>query len=606
MKQLVSDCGTVSLALLGIEIGMENSRPVEAKDKRILWLLNHTTLREFEVPMLRDFGYEIYCPKRFPPNAGNRSASISYDFDDSLSIPDEDRAKLDAFEFYTNRPTPVVQQLLNRHFGTAIVAYMFPMFDHMLRFFHGRILLRAFGLTDPNWTYYSGAKQVSETGFERRLAAVSERFWLAQAYPNLKTIEPPFMQERTLDLPVGLPERVTSQRNTWRGGDRQILFVCPDILAFKESRQVYDDFKAHFGDFDHSICGAQTVPFASDPRVLGRVSSDEYERLYRECEVMFYHSCLPRHVHYHPAEAICYGMPLIYMQAGMLGYLAGRVLPGACQSFQEARAKVSQLLNGDLAFRDEVIDSQKILYHHFSPENNVQQWRKNFIGQAMATPLPKAIVPKCVGVLVLDDQPASMERAVRVSHAIVHAAASHGETVRCHVGVPTSLLKDAAPELSSSVRCRSLQWRQTTADKVRCAQVLQGYGGRLVFDHYCIPQDQVSEFMECDVWLLVGNSVESAVAPIKPTAMLVFDLQRWRQPESHRSIASERAFRTMLQHAHATFCTNPMTLDNVRREASVELDRLLLIDEPAEPNRLRSDERSESGEEIWAVLREMA
>ena len=58
-----------------------DSQVNQRKDQRIVWLLNHTTLREFEVPLMRRLGLEVYCPKRFPRNPDNRSASVSDEFD---------------------------------------------------------------------------------------------------------------------------------------------------------------------------------------------------------------------------------------------------------------------------------------------------------------------------------------------------------------------------------------------------------------------------------------------------------------------------------------------------------------------------------------------
>ena len=46
--------------------------------KRALWLINHTTLRQFEVPILQSLGYEVFLPKTFPYDEGNLSASIEY------------------------------------------------------------------------------------------------------------------------------------------------------------------------------------------------------------------------------------------------------------------------------------------------------------------------------------------------------------------------------------------------------------------------------------------------------------------------------------------------------------------------------------------------
>lgn len=45
---------------------------------RVLWLLNHSTLRSFEIPQLIESGIEeIYLPKKFPYDEGNLSASIT-------------------------------------------------------------------------------------------------------------------------------------------------------------------------------------------------------------------------------------------------------------------------------------------------------------------------------------------------------------------------------------------------------------------------------------------------------------------------------------------------------------------------------------------------
>ena len=55
--------------------------------KRALWLINHTTLRKFEVPLLTELGYEVYLLKSFPYDEGNLSASVDYSYDATLTIP---------------------------------------------------------------------------------------------------------------------------------------------------------------------------------------------------------------------------------------------------------------------------------------------------------------------------------------------------------------------------------------------------------------------------------------------------------------------------------------------------------------------------------------
>lgn len=245
-------------------------------NQRVVWLLNHTTLREFEAPLLLRLGLEVYCPKRFPRNPDNRSASVSYQFDSSLTIPESELRILNEFDFYSDAFSPQIRQILNDRFGTVIVAYMFPMFQRVLESFRGRILLRTFGSTHPTYTYYSFAHEVASPAFERQLASASDRFWFAQAYPNLKLIEPPMIQRRSVDLPLGLPERITEHHRSWTGGDPRILFVCPEIESYQESQQIYLEFKQHFGDLGHVICGAQSKPH-KDPAVLGKVDAETYD-----------------------------------------------------------------------------------------------------------------------------------------------------------------------------------------------------------------------------------------------------------------------------------------------------------------------------------------
>ncbi|MBK4362206.1 hypothetical protein GWK90_08370 [Candidatus Hamiltonella defensa] len=45
----------------------------------VMWLINHTTLRAFELEQFKHFGVkEIFLPKTFPYDEGNLSASITY------------------------------------------------------------------------------------------------------------------------------------------------------------------------------------------------------------------------------------------------------------------------------------------------------------------------------------------------------------------------------------------------------------------------------------------------------------------------------------------------------------------------------------------------
>ena len=101
-----------------------------------------------------------------------------------LTIPEQDLLELNQFDFYEGRFSLRIRELINRHFETAIVAYLFPLLDNMIQYFRGRTVLRAFGLTSKTSNYYDFAKSVCDPGFTRRISENLDRFWFGQAYPK--------------------------------------------------------------------------------------------------------------------------------------------------------------------------------------------------------------------------------------------------------------------------------------------------------------------------------------------------------------------------------------------------------------------------------------
>lgn len=81
-----------------------------------MWLMNHTSTRQFEVAMLRRLGFlEVFLPKTFPQDVRFRGASIDASEDALLSIPAGDLAILNQTDWYTE-PARDIWQVVNRHF----------------------------------------------------------------------------------------------------------------------------------------------------------------------------------------------------------------------------------------------------------------------------------------------------------------------------------------------------------------------------------------------------------------------------------------------------------------------------------------------------------
>jgi hypothetical protein len=83
---------------------------------RVMWLMNHTSTRKFEIAMLKSFEVtEIHLPKTFPQDVRFRGASVDFSQDASLSIPAADLALLNETDWYAE-PARDVCQVVNRHF----------------------------------------------------------------------------------------------------------------------------------------------------------------------------------------------------------------------------------------------------------------------------------------------------------------------------------------------------------------------------------------------------------------------------------------------------------------------------------------------------------
>ena len=115
------------------------------RNYRAVWLMNHNTLRPFEVPMLLDMGFEVYCPKTYPYDEGNMSASVDYQYDKSLSIPEDVLTQLNQVDFY-KRVSPEIMKLLNQYFDIAFVGFFPEQLKMLVEGFNGVLVMQAFGL----------------------------------------------------------------------------------------------------------------------------------------------------------------------------------------------------------------------------------------------------------------------------------------------------------------------------------------------------------------------------------------------------------------------------------------------------------------------------
>lgn len=384
-----------------------------SREERVAWLINHTTLRDAEVPIIRSFGLEVYTSKEIPTGNEVRTFSVDFSEDEHSTLPNWVLDCLNRHNFYDDGIPQNIAELLNGYFGT-IIASAFPrLLDDLVQVFKGRILVRVFGREAP-YNYSEFFAHLGQGDFWKRVWQIQNRFWFAPAYDSISKIECRLLQQTTVSLPLALPDRTFRAANCWKGHDRRILFFCPRIASSPEYYgKIYREFKDNFGHLPHIIAGHQPIP-VDDPAVTGFVSDDQIQTWFQEFRVMFYHSREPRHLHYHPLEAVAYGMPLVYMRGGLVEELMGKDKPGACDTYAEAEQKLCRILDGEAAFIEAVIESQSSLLDTFKLDYVKQIWKERFFDGVMAA----QVVPDVVPFAKWKTFPASVYESPRVSASV--------------------------------------------------------------------------------------------------------------------------------------------------------------------------------------------
>ncbi len=351
------------------------------RNKRILWLLNHKTLMPYEAKLLLQLGFEVFVPKVIPKDASFRSGTVDFSYDGSLSIPERALGCLNEFNFYQDVwPTEIVK-IVNRYFGSAFVIPHAIQVPEALHKFEGKIFFRAFGL-DNTQTYLRALETLYGRKIFATIKAVGDRFWFAEGYEQLHEVEPQLIQRRSLFLPIGVPDSFWKSANTWTGEDKKIMFVCPNCVTNPYYAAVYTKFKADFGDLPHVIVGTQDAPL-DDHHVIGFVSDEELEQLYRRCAVLYYHSTERRHVHYSPIEAVISGMPIVYFANSLLDQIADNDNEGRVEDIDQGRTIIKRILGGDTALTDRLRKSQEDISYKFSGEYCASVWKQNFVDKML-------------------------------------------------------------------------------------------------------------------------------------------------------------------------------------------------------------------------------
>lgn len=510
---------------------MSMKRPV-----RVMWLLNHTAARKFEIPMLKAIGVsEIFLPKLIPNEPVFRSTSVDWSEDQFLSIPKEDLDVLNATDWYAggNRHA---WEIASRYFDVCFfILYNPAVLKLTTKHFGGALLLRAYGL-DKSMSYSRVLDIIAPSQGLRWVKQAGNRFYFAKAYDHIDTVEPDVLRKRGVHLPLGLQN--ASLNDQWQGNDKRIFFICPDVGSSHYYAAVFSKFVSDFSGFPYAIGGAQSV-YVNDPAILGYTPLAVHEENMRQMRLMFYHSTEPNHIHYHPFEAIRGGMPLVFMAGGLLDRLGGIDLPGRCETIREARAKIERILNDDWKLIERIRQSQTVLLEPMKAENCVQAWRDGFqriLAELEISRVEQAQRPvkrKRIAVIMPSAyRGGSLLGAKLLAQAIYQGSRQFNEAadvVFLHLDEEGLYPDEGFEDLFPGISRRTFKWEKIEPDVARRAMRYAGYETwEPAFDHYLGPEDGINQLLDCDLWLVVSDRLTAPLLPLRPCVLLVFDyLQRY-------------------------------------------------------------------------------
>ena len=547
---------------------------------RALWLMNDGRLREFEVPLLVELGYEVFCPKIYPLEEEYLTASVDDSYDTTLSIPKKILDYLNGIDFYKEIPRKAME-CINEYFNVAFFGFVPEQLKMLVKGFTGIIVMRTFGLP-AGTTYTETIEQELGIPFFESLEGLGKRFFFAHAYENLIEPECRYFKNRAIYLPMGLKKE--KKEEEWIGDNRQILFVCPRIKTSAYFNSVYTDFKKNFANFDYVVGGMQLIEVKEDKHVAGDISREHYEDHMNHLAVMFYHSQEKRFLHRYPLEAVNHGMPLIFMSGGLLDELAESELPGSCKTIHEARKKIKRILNGDKAFIDKIKETQKKLIRPFQYEACRKQWNKEIkkISSMIARndETRKTNKRHRIGILLTEGYTGGvLDYTLRFMKCMLRGIEESGKEIDLVFGYldhDNFKAKDYFYEIEEAgISVRTFTWKKVSEEYLDNVMKYRGWHKTYLEGEYCLADDGIHFFEDCDFLILSVANIPANFFTIKPYAVVAHDYIQRYVPELYGNFYEKNVI-DLERNAEAVIVMTQPALEDGIQYAGLKKDKLRL------------------------------
>lgn len=336
--------------------------------KRALWLINNPHTRDYEVSMLLKNGYEVFTPKVVRFSCGMDNASVTWEYDKTLSISPEELEILNAADFYGDI-SQEVKRIINEKFEIAFLQYYPEQLRMLVGGFSGGIILRASGREDQ----YTYTEQITEDlgyGFHKRIKKILNRFWFTEMYPGIAKREGDYLRRVAQYLPVSFDGTF---RQRWARDNWAISVNYPGINLSTPRHEFYLGLRESLKKINYSIVGLQPVPVSSDPKVTG---SDDLAQLTHSAG-LFEPETKSRALPYTAIQAMQLGIPVLYMKDGPIGCIESKAAYyGGCENQKDAVNKIRRLCRGDQRLIKRLLKDQEKLLQIFAKKSVDPVWNR--------------------------------------------------------------------------------------------------------------------------------------------------------------------------------------------------------------------------------------
>ena len=333
----------------------------------ILYILSHKTLTDFEIPLLIYKGYGVLTNKIYKSLSVKNSLydnNQKYYYDNFIYLDPIILNKLNLIDWFDNNQIldDEIIIILNKHFK---IIFLTPLTDgillqQLINNFTGTIYYRFFG-RESTLTYVSLLKNKADN--------IKYIFSYNEIYSFERQFNTFFNEKNSLIIPLGLSNKLLSNiLNTYNPQNNKICFICSKIGLCSYYTNIYNNFVENFSTRGYVILGKNNS--INDNHIINNLDDENYYKTIRESKLMYYHGKEPRHLHYHPIEAIIIGIPIIFHSEGLLS----RYLPnslGKCDSLIEVKEKINKIINNEHDFINSIISEQNKSIELFTQKYNL-------------------------------------------------------------------------------------------------------------------------------------------------------------------------------------------------------------------------------------------